>query len=806
MSSDKEKNIAIIRVLEAINRSDVSVFSIMDYWTFDGFLAIREAARQHPNLLTKTVFPGIELRVEAPTRFRLNVHALLSDTLSDQQLRDFLGELKIQMPGPSAGLRSLSPEAIVQYARTLPAKQFKNNPDLMRLQSDEFYAWKIGSETIEVTLDSFRSAMESLPDGTGVVFQPWDTYNGFSYQNFAEWSGHYTAVQKLFTHPDIFECKDPGVRDAFIGRKSAANAKYFSDFWTALNERARLPVRGSDAHRTAEYGQFPSGLTTWIKAETTFRGLLQAIKEPAQRSWLGATPPKKAAVEANPAMYIKSVSIAKSPSSKLANEDWFDGVNLPLNPDLVAVIGNKGSGKSALADIVALLGNTTQSGNFSFLSERRFRERRKNRSADFEATLTWMNDLTSTRSLGGLHEPGDVERVRYVPQAFFEQICAGHSDEELEKFTAQIEHTLFSHIPASLKGNATSFRELLGIAKQEKDRSIIGIRAEVRRLNDQICEARRRSTPSIRSELVAKQALREQRLKDLKAAEPPNNVSAIPQVSAEQSRIGALKAQEEKLATERQKSTRELASVTAQYQAIKRIQAALGTLAAQVESEKKRLQADASVAELSLDDTIEFRVDSEMISVLVAKVTDRGKSLRDAIDGVEQTSIVSREKVIKQGLDAELAKLSATQRTVQAERDRRVKWEREVDELGGSDEGQASIAFVLREIAKFDDIPNQIKSLTADRDRAAQEVARAILEIRDVRDGFMKEAKSSIDERLKSHPNFSIEFVNTVDFNELETSFLRSLSSSPGPFAEIVKDGALCKNSLIHVRAIHPSL
>jgi ABC-type thiamine transport system ATPase subunit len=31
--------------------------------------------------------------------------------------------------------------------------------------------------------------------------------------------------------------------------------------------------------------------------------------------------------------------------------------DLPLNADMVAIIGNKGSGKSALADILALAGN-----------------------------------------------------------------------------------------------------------------------------------------------------------------------------------------------------------------------------------------------------------------------------------------------------------------------------------------------------------------------------------------------------------------------------------------------------------------
>lgn len=122
-----------------------------------------------------------------------------------------------------------------------------------------------------------------------VAGQPWDTYHGLS---DLKWRNHYTSAHQLFSQPDIFECKGREYRDAFVGQKTAENAEFFDGFWAALNGRPRLPVRGSDAHSFAKYGKFQSNLTTWIKAAPTFRGLLQAIKEPQQRSWLGDLPPK----------------------------------------------------------------------------------------------------------------------------------------------------------------------------------------------------------------------------------------------------------------------------------------------------------------------------------------------------------------------------------------------------------------------------------------------------------------------------------------------------------------------------------
>ena len=46
-------------------------------------------------------------------------------------------------------------------------------------------------------------------------------------------------------------------------------------------------------------------------------------------------------------------------------EKWFDSIRIQLNPGLVAIIGNKGSGKSALTDIIALCADSTNQ-NWAF--------------------------------------------------------------------------------------------------------------------------------------------------------------------------------------------------------------------------------------------------------------------------------------------------------------------------------------------------------------------------------------------------------------------------------------------------------
>src|ERR1035437_7443667 len=58
------------KVIVAINVAEPAVFAIMDYWTFDGYLALKKRAMQTAGVaLQKTIFPGMELRLVSPTTY-----------------------------------------------------------------------------------------------------------------------------------------------------------------------------------------------------------------------------------------------------------------------------------------------------------------------------------------------------------------------------------------------------------------------------------------------------------------------------------------------------------------------------------------------------------------------------------------------------------------------------------------------------------------------------------------------------------------------------------------------------------------
>ena len=110
-ADDARNDQLLDEMIAAINEAPPAVFALMDYWTFDGWFALKQrlAAPGAP-VLAKTVFPGIELRLAAPMDARLNAHAVFSDEINDQHLRDFSSRLRLELTN-----QPLSNGALVEY-------------------------------------------------------------------------------------------------------------------------------------------------------------------------------------------------------------------------------------------------------------------------------------------------------------------------------------------------------------------------------------------------------------------------------------------------------------------------------------------------------------------------------------------------------------------------------------------------------------------------------------------------------------------------------------------------------------------
>ena len=432
--ASEEHNIQLIaEMVEAINSSDVDVFGIMDYWTFDGYHRFRRHCRsnQSPEC-AKRVFPGIELRIEAPVDYRLNTHVLFDDAVTDQQLDDFLNTLRISVVD-----RPLSPEALAKFGSKLDEGKMIHHGYKPENRSDQAKMYELGCKTALITRDSWREALRLFQDKKCVVIQPYDTSDGLE---DLDWKTHSSADTEFMRVADIFESRNQKNIDLFLGLGLPEKPDVGRAFLQNLGGKPKPVVSGSDAHRFSQYGVYPSGRSTWIKAQPTFIGLQQILVEPQERTFIGDEPPKSALVRENPTKYIRSITIQKRLDSSL-EEEWFDCV-LPLNPDLVAIIGNRGGGKSALADIIALLGNAHCS-EMEFLNQKRFRSKRANKAIHFNATISWESGETHTLSLDAESDPDQPERVRYLPQRYIERLCDTLGDASQSDFETELRKVNF---------------------------------------------------------------------------------------------------------------------------------------------------------------------------------------------------------------------------------------------------------------------------------------------------------------------------------------------------------------------------
>ena len=531
-----ENRLLVDEMIGAMNGASPAVFAIMDYWTFDGWLLLQKRLLEPDSpALRKRVFPGIELRLAAPTNCRLNAHVIFSDEVSDQQLQDFINKLKLEKTN-----RSVSMDAFIELARDAASDiLIKKGHNKQTVTSDEADALLAGFKLAEINCESYKQAIAEVPNGLAIGFMPYDTSDGLSE---IKWEEHYAYFLGLFETSPIFESRNLELRSAFLCETTENNASWLSNFKHGLKETPRLVVSGSDAHcfigvsgdsNKRGYGDFPSGKKTWIKAVPSFDGLRQAVLEPSKRSFIGDKPPKMKAIESSTTFFIDCVEVSKT-GSKANIGKWLDGCDLPLNPDLTAIIGNKGSGKSALADVIAMLGNSRQSKHFSFLKRDRFWGKSGEPASQFTGTLTWLDASTEARELNKLPPEEKAELVRYIPQGYFEELCNEHVSGKSNAFEKELRAVIFSHTSEDMRLGALDFDQLTEQQEQSLRNQLGEYRKDLASLNATIVRAEEQLQPIELDKLTDLLLLKNKEIEEHQKLKPKEEPEPAQELSPEQ--------------------------------------------------------------------------------------------------------------------------------------------------------------------------------------------------------------------------------------------------------------------------------
>lgn len=464
-------------MVEAMNNADAVAFCFMDYWHLDGWFALQQYIAKNPDHLKKKVFPGIELRIDAPADYKLNTHFLFDDTLSKQQLTDFISTLQL------SGIinRSPSSESFIQLAQSYSNDKLHHYGCKPEDRDDEAKMRELGMKTAKITRESWHRAKNSLSDRV-LIIQPFDTNDGLVKLN---WEDHPSEDTEIMRSADFFEARGLNNIRLLVGAGHPTREDVTENFKHVLEGKWRPVVSGSDAHKFEDYGVFPAGKTCWLKADISFAGLKQCMVDPIGRVFIGSEPHKKKHQANNKTKYIKSIAIAKNDGSPL-NEHWFDS-SIYLNYGMVSIIGNKGSGKSALADIIALAGNS-HCPKFEFLTKGRFRKASENKSEHFSATITWSDGEAYTVPLENDSNKDYPERVRYLPQQYLEDLCTEVGSHGANCFESELKKVIFSHVPTHERLEFGSLDQLIHYQTEQIDHHIQTLRSELSSVNREIIE------------------------------------------------------------------------------------------------------------------------------------------------------------------------------------------------------------------------------------------------------------------------------------------------------------------------------
>lgn len=423
---------------------------ITDYYSSEVYEMVAEAKRNGRLPQCELIFPNIELRLDVGTVSGsfVNIHLLVCPDDGDHldKIYRFLSLLKFRAHGDNfhctkadlIRLGKLTEPSISDDRKALELGAIQFKVSRTQLQ-DEYHASDWAKANIII-------AVAGGSDGSGGLDRAADKTLREEIDKFA---------QVIFASAD-------NQREFWLGKR-ALNAEQIRSRYRSL----KPCMHGSDAHRPEDVGAPKNDKFTWIKGVARFDSLRQACIDPEGRAFVAPHPP----LGANPSQTILEVNINDTA--------WCDTPKLKINSGLVAIIGARGSGKTALAEIIAAGCDAVSDGQIDGEMSKSFLIRAKPELDGASVTLNWGSGRESeVRSLYYVNSSTDkFPMARYLSQQFVDDLCS--SDGVTDKLLKEVERIIFSSHDVNQREGTIDFSELLELrasrprsARQQEELSL----------------------------------------------------------------------------------------------------------------------------------------------------------------------------------------------------------------------------------------------------------------------------------------------------------------------------------------------
>lgn len=460
LRNDQFGETTVAEALDALAARDpkIAAVGVTDYFTTASYRRVLEAWRGGAGAGIEFLFPNVELRLAIPTTrgSAVNVH-LLSDPLEVDELDAFVSLLEYSYADRvfrctrddlmRLGRAWKDPTPLDDDAALRAGVlQFKVNlSDLKKRFTESVWARKNCLVAVAVGQGDGTSGVRSDDGAFETLRREMERFAhvilNSSAQQIAFWLGRGPA--------DVVE-----LRQVYGGLKPC--------------------IHGSDAHRFESLGVPAGERFTWLNGDASFDTLRLACLAPESRCHIDRIPPASGEEPGR----IRSLTVLPS--------DWFRPGTVQINPGLVAIIGARGSGKTALADLIAAAAGSRE----PFNNEPSFVRRVGPLLNGVVATVEWTQQTRTACDFAAEPdaEPLIARGVRYLSQQFVDRLCSarGVSDE----LVTEVERVIFDAWPVENRQGATSFGELLEIRLADARVRKRGESESVRRLGDAIIDER----------------------------------------------------------------------------------------------------------------------------------------------------------------------------------------------------------------------------------------------------------------------------------------------------------------------------
>jgi len=479
----------------------ISAIGITDYFSIDNYLRVQAFISkidennnfedsEKSEIKKIFIIPNVELRMIPVTdRGKLvNIHCLFNPKYVENLENDFFNSIQCTGNGRR---HQMNRSGIVNLGASMDASlqtddaKYKKGVDNFVVTHESLQ--KLWDENRSFRENTIIAVSNSNSDGASAFQKHFDFFEGVG-------TGSLDGLRRSIYHlSQVIFSGNPEDKKYFLGQK-------IDDENTVKIKCGSLKpcIHGSDAHKEDDLFKPDQDRYCWIKADTTFEGLKQIIYEPEDRVFIGECPPVLERVRSNKTKYIHSLVVNNKSGLKAKKGKWFENLNIEFNSELVAIIGNKGSGKSAISDIIGVLGDTHNAGenhkNLSFLNnatnQKKFRQ--KGFADTFEAKMEWEDGLSVTESLDKDIDTTQAEKVKYLPQNYFESLT---NDLEEEGFESTLKSVIFLHIPESNRYEKTTFDELEEYKSSSIQKDLPMLESDLEKLSAEIIELEKKNHP-----------------------------------------------------------------------------------------------------------------------------------------------------------------------------------------------------------------------------------------------------------------------------------------------------------------------